>query len=761
MTINKSCSSDYSPMRKNGLPVENGGKSVIIFTDKNGGMDAKVNPSGGEEEESEPCGWRSCQPKVCQRFRKPGWMLFWLCWAGAIQGMVVNGFINVVISTVERRYDMSSTESGIIASCYDIASALCLIPVSYFGGLGCKPRYLGIGIFIMALGSFVFSLPKFTTGDYHVTGSGYSLCSVNGNNMTECDNKIQSLSNYKYVFYLGQLLHGAGAAPLYTLGVTYLDENLPLRSSSMYIGLFYAFAIVGPAVGYLAGGAFLELYVDLDKLDSNSFSLKSTSPRWVGAWWIGFLFSGFLALLVSVPICGFPKILPGSSKYQAEKEKEVYKNKKVVTIDTHGTKGKLLRVWSSVKVLLTNPTFMFLNLAAAAEGNLLAGFATFAPKFIEAQFALQSSTAAMYIGYAAVPAGGGGTFLGGYLVKRFNLGLKGIIRLCLGVTLPCFFCMVIFLVTCDNVPFAGVNINYEDALNRSKSTMFLGDFHTDKCNTNCHCSMADYNPVCGNNDVMYYSACFAGCQNLVPGLDPQGYGNCSCISTSMKESQAVLGKCGASSCGYLLLFLPIFAIVMLLTFVASMPALTATLRCVPHDERSFALGIQWIIARCLGSIPGPILFGKLIDITCKLWQNSCGEQGSCFFYDNRSMSYNMMAIGLVGKFLSSLFFFLALVLYKSAPCDENSNSKIEKPGKLSKIGEKSVDTLTTSLNDLGNGDIKHSGVGDIKHNGGGDIKHNAEGHIKQNGEHRNQDGGAVAQDSSHKADTEIIQSSRL
>ena len=65
-----------------------------------------------------------------------------------------------------------------------------------------------------------------------------------------------------------------------------------------------------------------------------------------------------------------------------------------------------------------------------------------------------------------------------------------------------------------------------------------------------------------------------------------------------------------------------------------------------------------------GSIPGPILFGKLIDITCDLWQDHCGEQGSCFSYNNKQMSHNMLALVLSGKFLSSIFFLLALVLYK-------------------------------------------------------------------------------------------------
>ena len=47
----------------------------------------------------------------------------------------------------------------------------------------------------------------------------------------------------------------------------------------------------------------------------------------------------------------------------------------------------------------------------------------------------------------------------------------------------------------------------------------MGDFKTDTCNDNCTCAMSDYNPVCGSNDVMYYSPCFAGCQNLVTSTE--------------------------------------------------------------------------------------------------------------------------------------------------------------------------------------------------------------------------------------------------
>ena len=95
MTINNPHLNDYSPMHNHGLPVKNGDKVVTIFTDPLHDMDPKVNPSNGEEEETEPCGWRSCQPKACQGFRKPGWMLFWLCWAGAIQVRKVYLFVYI------------------------------------------------------------------------------------------------------------------------------------------------------------------------------------------------------------------------------------------------------------------------------------------------------------------------------------------------------------------------------------------------------------------------------------------------------------------------------------------------------------------------------------------------------------------------------------------------------------------------------------------------------------------------------------------
>uniref|UniRef100_A0A1B0CUF1 Uncharacterized protein n=1 Tax=Lutzomyia longipalpis TaxID=7200 RepID=A0A1B0CUF1_LUTLO len=241
----------------------------------------------GPQEGTKSCGWFTFRPKCIQTFLSPKWALFWLCWAGAVQGLVVNGFINVVITTIERRFGLKSSQTGLVASGYDIASFLCLVPVTYFGGRSgaSKPKWIGIGVILMALGSFTFSLPHFLVGHYRATGSDSNICpsdlnatntSNSGNSPADLcivtdengiDDSHEDLSWNVWLFFIAQLLHGAGASPLYTLGVTYIDENVSKKMSSVYLGIYYTTAIIGPAVGYVVGGQLLLFYTDMVSVD--------------------------------------------------------------------------------------------------------------------------------------------------------------------------------------------------------------------------------------------------------------------------------------------------------------------------------------------------------------------------------------------------------------------------------------------------------------------------------------------------------------
>ena len=65
----------------------------------------------------------------------------------------------------------------------------------------------------------------------------------------------------------------------------------------------------GPVCGFLLGGFLLSFYVDAFFYTAAELNITPIHPRWVGAWWGGFLIIGLLLLLVSVPFFTFPKSL--------------------------------------------------------------------------------------------------------------------------------------------------------------------------------------------------------------------------------------------------------------------------------------------------------------------------------------------------------------------------------------------------------------------------------------------------------------------
>ena len=66
-------------------------------------------------------------------------------------------------------------------------------------------------------------------------------------------------------------------------------------------------------------------------------------------------------------------------------------------------------------------------------------------------------------GIIAVPAGLIGLILGGYIVKHFDLKMRGILRLVVGVNGIVIFLLFMFLLRCENVDFAGVSVTYDGA----------------------------------------------------------------------------------------------------------------------------------------------------------------------------------------------------------------------------------------------------------------------------------------------------------
>ena len=74
-------------------------------------------------------------------------------------------FTNVVISSLERRFGMDSTQSGLVVGAYDMGNLLAVIPVTYYGGRpsSSKPKWIASGMALISIGSLIFSLPHFVT----------------------------------------------------------------------------------------------------------------------------------------------------------------------------------------------------------------------------------------------------------------------------------------------------------------------------------------------------------------------------------------------------------------------------------------------------------------------------------------------------------------------------------------------------------------------------------------------------------------------
>ncbi|KAM9507561.1 solute carrier organic anion transporter family member 4C1 isoform 2-T2 [Guaruba guarouba] len=632
------------------------------------GSSAKVDAGIPEQFGEGPCGWGCFAPRALQVCNNPEGFLAMYSLLAIFQGMVVNGLINISISTIEKRYELNSSLTGLISASYDISFCVLALFVSFFGERGHKPRWLAFSAFMLGLGSLIFSLPHFSSGKYHFGTKLEDTCQIPGTrsaNFTCSASAMSSLSSYLYVFILGQLMLGVGGTPLYTLGTAFIDDSVAKHKSSLYIGIGYAMSLLGPAVGYVLGGQLLNIYIDIEIPESTE--MDPDDPRWLGAWWMGFLVCFVAIWPLIIPFSCFPKYLPGTAKIQSEKISETHDDGSELLVEAQNI-GKSFKDFPvALLILLKNPVLVSLIIASTSEALVATGFATFLPKLIENQFGKTSSFSATLAGLVLIPAAALGQVVSGILVSKCKMDCKSIIKFMIGTCSVALLLNTVFLFAkCGNEPFAGVSETYN-------GTGMLHNL-TAPCNANCGCSRSMYYPVCGRDEVQYFSPCFAGCASLVINKMKKMYHNCSCIGKPERQTgledlfyEAVSGKC-PTQCKLLPLFLTFFFFAVVFTFMAVTPTTVAILRCVPDKQRSFALGVQLVFLRLLGTIPGPILFGVAIDNSCTLWDiNDCNTKGACWVYDNERMAYLLMGISAFCKIITIIFTVMAVCLYKPPP----------------------------------------------------------------------------------------------
>ncbi|XP_044582152.1 solute carrier organic anion transporter family member 5A1 isoform X1 [Cotesia glomerata] len=667
--------------------------SMVDRTEKERPQTPPINP------DSKDCGILSCRPAFIQKFATIKVFVFLLSFLVTVQQALSSGYINSVITTIEKRFEIPSSLSGLIASSYEIGNVITVIFVSYLGSRRHIPVWIAIGAVIMGLGSMIFMIPHFVAEPNLTTASNNSssdnICRVVSlreqdmglgrlssglsspplapHNNLRGDNCIQgspSTAGPVMLFVLAQLLLGCGGSPLFTLGTTYIDDHVRPESASLYIGCMYSMAAFGPVLGFLLGAYLLSFH--MDSFSANIISIDPGDHRWVGMWWGGFLLCGLLLILVAIPFFSFPKTLQHEkekikiiekNKSAIAKEKEANKDlKKEVKNDDSGYGKDVKDIPRSMWRLVCNPVYVVTCLGACMELVIVSGFVVFLPKYLETQFSLGKSQASIFTGSIAIPGACIGIFFGGCLLKRLELRPKGAVQFVLVSNIICLTCYgLLFFLGCDNVKMAGTTIPYFNSSTKGPEPFQVN--LTASCNFGCECRMNDVEPVCGNNGLTYFSPCHAGCTDF---SSKSNFTNCACIHGNLAMPRlpaevtaipvATSGPC-TSPCKTIFPFLILLFFMTFVVAVTQMPLLMIVLRSVGEEERSFALGMQFVIFRLFGYIPAPILFGNLIDSTCLLWKSTCGEKGGrCLLYDIEQFRYRYVGLCAGIKILALALF---------------------------------------------------------------------------------------------------------
>lgn len=626
---------------------------------------------GEEEDEADlRYGWRTFRPRVLQCLNNPKVFVAALALYAFIQGMAVNGFTNLFLLTLERRFQLSSTEAGFVAASNDIAGIVLTSLVSFYGTYGNKIRWLGCGSVVTSLGCLLFVLPQVLVGRYDpsLNSNGFAsgeVCRLNVNGTSEfCFAQYGGRWYYIFIFFLGQLLMGAGTTPLFTLGPAYIDENVHPKSSPVYLAIFFAFTLLGPGLGFISGGSLLNIYIDITQPEGSK--LTPQDPQWIGAWWLGYIGGGALLLPISGLLLGFPRELPGAKRIREEAQKEGKLQKKDERI-----RGDIKDILPATLQLLKTPVFIFNTLAITSGSLFGAGIASFLAKILQLKFGLSSFIAGIVIGMIIVPGTVGGVLLGGVLVRRFDLrrSLKMAARFCV---IASVFTVAgsgsWFIPGCGVPDVAGVTVPYN-----GRSLVDTGV--SSSCNFNCSCSQASINPVCGEDNLAYFSPCHAGCKN---SPNKETFTNCSCIypQGNATEGSAVKGYCQKrSGCKTYIAFILLLIVVLFSVFVTAIANKTVVLRCVPYNQRAYALGFQFIIQRCLGFLPGPLLFGVIFDSTCLAWGESCGRRGNCQFNEMEKLTDRLGYTAFSFTGISFMFYFLSFWFCKPTIEDEEMSKQ--------------------------------------------------------------------------------------
>ncbi|XP_076083962.1 solute carrier organic anion transporter family member 2A1-like [Mytilus galloprovincialis] len=581
----------------------------------------------------------------------------------ALFTQTLSSYISSQIPTLEKQFGLSSYESGIIMTFNDIGFLACILLVSAIPRLVHIPRWLFGTMFLFSVSALLCSLPHFLfptespkldlamssnnmTGSLTGSKSNFILCSeeLERNNsipgmerksgsrmLNSVDSSMKNISIA--LIGLGMILQGIAKAPRGPFTTVYLDDGCDKRKTGFYFGIIIGCSIFGPALSFGIGGVFSRIYVTLEDVD-----MSPKDPRWIGAWWLGFVVFGIMTLVSALPVLCLPRYLADKkSKNYEDKIKHTDKSE-----DSTMTKKEKFkeRATSYIRVI-KSPVFMCTLLASLFNFSAIIGKIVFLSKYIAAQFGVPLWKANITVSAANLITVSIGTILGGIITRKVEMSP----RRCFQINTVLFLVPFLFFISelflgCKQPEIFGFNSHMAKAENISSV---------------CNCNPQEYFPVCGTNDVTYFSPCYAGCSDTV--RNGRLFVNC----TQITSGQATAGLC-PFDCNTFYPFIIVNVIGSFIGALSIMPMVIAKMRSVEDRDKATGMGLQSTVVSLLAAIPIPIIFGKIIDTTCLIWSSGHNTKGACALYNIENLRFRMVGTAIMYKFVALGFTLLALKL---------------------------------------------------------------------------------------------------
>lgn len=294
-------------------------------------------------------------------------------------------YFNGTITTIEKRYKIPSRNTGFISTGNDISSLFISAILSYYAGKGHRPRWIGFGLYTIVAFCLLTALPHFLYGpgeqalsltkEYGASENDEStfavlererqktLCRTNVTaGIAECEIEEGNLMP-QILLFVGQLVAGVGQSLYYTLGSAYIDDNVKKSKTPALISISYFLRLLGPAGGYALASFCLKIYISPEL----SPTISNSDPRWLGAWWMGWLILAISLFSFAFIMCMFPKELPRSAlrkRIASERRKRGMKSLEPEEKVVDEVPASLSDMIVTFKRLLKNLIFLLNNLAS-------------------------------------------------------------------------------------------------------------------------------------------------------------------------------------------------------------------------------------------------------------------------------------------------------------------------------------------------------------------------------------------------------------